>query len=629
MITLTDAKLSRSGKVLIENISLTLEANKKYGLVGRNGSGKTSFLSLLLGKTSLDSGEIKIQKSYKIACMEQEIYDLNKTALDYVLDGDACFRKAQQAIEQAEVSNEQNKLAELHEYFNAIGGYTGEARAQSLLYGLGFSSQDSPKLINSFSGGWRMRLNLAKTLMSPAEIILLDEPTNHLDLAAILWMQNYLKNFSGMLVIISHDREFLDATITHTMHIDLCKINLYSGNYSQFEKYQAEKITSDQSTFVKQQKKRKQLQTFVDRFGAKASKAKQAQSKAKALAKLDMQAPAYSNSKLSFTFETTNIPRGSLINLDNLHVGYSKETIVLTANINILANSRIGLLGNNGSGKTTLLRTIVGDIPPISGSIEYSANIKIGYFSQHQLEILEQQLSPLEQMQVINPDVREQDLRNFLGGFGFCHEYLQKKIKFFSGGEKSKLALAIICWEKPNLLILDEPTNHLDFDVRFALIKALENYKGGLILVSHDRNILRSTVDEFYLIENKQINLFDGDLNDYEEHILKKIKPENNTQSANKTENKLEKRKNSVTLRETIRPLKNKVMSLENNINELYNKITVNDKILADNELYNNKEGMDKIKQTIVEQSKLKQQLEEIEELWLVEKEKLENLIDK
>jgi ATP-binding cassette subfamily F protein 3 len=629
MITLSDAKLSRSGKVLIENISLTLEANKRYGLVGRNGSGKTSFLSVLLGKTTLDSGEITIQKSYKISCMEQEIHDLNKTALDYVLDGDTRFRETQRAIAQAEASNKQNKLAELHEYFNTIGGYTAEAKAQSLLYGLGFSSQDSQKLVSSFSGGWRMRLNLAKTLMSPAEIILLDEPTNHLDLAAILWLQNYLINFSGMLVIISHDREFLDATTTHTIHIDLCKINLYSGNYSQFEKYLADKISTDQATFVKQQKKRKQLQTFVDRFGAKASKAKQAQSKAKALAKLDMQAPIYSNSKLSFSFEAANVPRGPLINLDKLHVGYSKENIVLTADINILANSRIGLLGNNGSGKTTLLRTIVGDLDPISGNLEYSANIKIGYFSQHQLEILDQQLTPLEQMQILNPDVREQDLRNFLGSFSFCHEYLQKKIKLFSGGEKSKLALAIICWQKPNLLILDEPTNHLDFDVRFALIKALENYNGGLILVSHDRNILRSTVDEFYLIENNQLNLFDGDLNDYEQQILKKITTTKNTESANKLDNKAEKRKHAATLREAIKPLKNKVISLENKIDNLHSQITTNDKILADSQLYDNKEGMDKIKQTIVEQSKLKQQLDEIEELWLTEKEKLENLIQK
>ena len=626
MITLSNAKLSRSGRVLIENISLTLEANKKYGLVGRNGSGKTSFLSLLLGKILLDSGDINIQKSAKIACMEQEIHELDKTALDYVLDGDTAFREAQRAVAQAEKTNKQKKLAELYEHFNAIGGYTAESRAESLLYGLGFFSGDSEKLISSFSGGWRVRLNLAKTLMSPAEIILLDEPTNHLDLAAILWLQSYLKNFSGMLVIISHDREFLDATTTHTIHIEACKLNLYSGNYSQFEKYLADKIISDQASFVKQQKKRKQLQNFVDRFGAKATKAKQAKSKMKALEKLDMQAPLYAKSKLSFAFHTNNTPRGALITLNKVSIGYSEEATILKADVNIMANSKIGLLGSNGSGKTTLLRTIVGDIAPISGNIEYSANINIGYFSQHQLEVLDPQLSPLEQMQALNPGIREQELKNFLGSFGFSNDYLEKKIQLFSGGEKSKLALAIICWQKPNLLILDEPTNHLDFDVRFALIKALENYNGGLILVSHDRNILRNTVDEFYFIDNKQLNLFDGDLDDYEQQVIDNIKTYKKKQSETKATKKIEKRKNSALLREAIRPLKNKVISLENKINNLHSKITANDKTLADSELYNNKEGLEQIKQIIAEQTELKQQLDETEELWLIEKEKLDNL---
>ena len=519
MITLNEISLLRSGKILLEDASAIIHSGQHVGLVGANGSGKSSLLAMLTGGLHPDKGNLSFDVGRGLAHMAQEILALDRNSVEYVLDGDEQLRKIERQITIAETSEKHEHLAEFHEQLLQADGYTARSRAEQLLHGLGFNHQELQKNVKDFSGGWRMRLNLARTLMSPSDVMLLDEPTNHLDLDAIVWLENYLKRYPGTLLIISHDRDFLDAVTNNTLHIEHQTLNHYRGNYSAFEKMRSERLQQQQAAFEKQQKQRAHMESFVERFRAKATKAKQAQSRLKALAKLEDIAPAHVDSPFSFRFPEADKMSSPLLTLENAQLGYENNPM-LTVKLSILPGSRIGLLGANGAGKSTLIRSLAGELPLISGQVHEGEHLRIGYFAQHQLESLDSKASPILHLQRLSPDAREQELRNFLGGFGFHGEKATDVIEGFSGGEKARLALAVIGWQKPNLLLLDEPTNHLDLDMRLALTLALQTFEGAMILVSHDRNLIKSTTDELFLVHDDRMEEYAGDLDDYSDWLM-------------------------------------------------------------------------------------------------------------
>lgn len=514
MITLNSVTLLREGKSLLEDASVTIHPGQHLGLVGVNGVGKSSLMALLTGELEPDKGELAVIPGRGIAHMSQEIHALDQQAIDYVLDGDAPLRAIEAQLAVAEQNQHYEQAAQLHDQYAMADGYSARSRAEQLLAGLGFCHADMTRSVRSYSGGWRMRLNLARTLMCPADILLLDEPTNHLDLDAIVWLEGYLRQYQGTLVIISHDRDFLDNVTDATLHIENRCLNFYRGGYSAFERLRAERLTQQQASYEKQQQHKAHMEQFVARFRAKATKARQAQSRLKALMKLTEVAPAHFNSPFSFSFPESEKTSSPLLVLDQGQLGYNQQTRV-RAHLNILPGARIGLLGANGAGKSTLIKSLAGDIPLLAGRRQPGEHLRIGYFAQHQLESLDPAASPLLHLQRLSENAREQALRNFLGSFGFHGDKALETIAGFSGGEKARLALAIIAWQKPNLLLLDEPTNHLDLDMRHALTLALQSFSGAMILVSHDRNLVRNTTDQLLLINDGGLSEYPGDLDDY------------------------------------------------------------------------------------------------------------------
>ena len=526
MLRLSNLTLSRGSKRLLEGASLTVHAGHKVGLIGANGSGKSSLFALLRGELSQDAGEVALPPAWVIAHVAQETPAVAAPAVDYVLDGDAELRRVQRALKDAEAAAEVDphaggeRLAELHHRFDAIGGYSARARAASLLAGLGFSSARQSEPVASFSGGWRMRLNLAQALMARSDLLLLDEPTNHLDLDAVLWLEDWLARYPGTLVLIAHDRDFLDAVVTEIAHLEDCKLRLYTGNYTQFERERALSLALQHSAYVKQQKQIAHLRSYIDRFRAKATKARQAQSRIKALERMELIAAAHVDSPFSFEFPATNIHARQLLKLDHATLGYGDKPVLTDVDWTVLAGARIGLLGPNGAGKSTLLRAIAGELEPTSGARLTAQGLSIGYFAQHQVEQLRLDESALWHLQQIEPGAREQSLRDFLGGFDFRGDRVGAPVREFSGGEKARLTLALLVRRRPNLLLLDEPTNHLDIDMREALTEALQDYTGALIVVAHDRHLLRATADELWLVADGAVTLFDGDLDDYRQWVL-------------------------------------------------------------------------------------------------------------
>jgi ATP-binding cassette subfamily F protein 3 len=519
VIRLSQLTLRRGAKALLEGADLTLYAGERAGLIGANGSGKTSLFSLLRGELHADKGDAELPAHWRIAHVAQETPALERAAVEYVIDGDTALRRLEQELA---ATQDGNRLGELHAALGDADAYTARSRAETLLMGLGFSESELTQAVSTFSGGWRMRLNLAQALMCPSDLLLLDEPTNHLDLDAIIWLEDWLARYPGTLLVISHDRDFLDGVVKSIVHIDQKKLRRYSGDYSSFEVQRAQQVVLTQNLIEKQTRERAHLQSFIDRFRAKATKARQAQSRMKMLAKMEDLAPLHVAAPFSFEFKEPERAPNPLLVLEDAAAGYGDKVVVSKISFSLQSEQRYGLLGVNGAGKSTLIKTIAGVQPVLSGSAVFNKGLQIGYFAQHQVEMLRDDQSPLWHLRKLAPQAREQDLRNYLGSFNFPGEMASGPVEHFSGGEKARLALALIVWQKPNLLLLDEPTNHLDLDTREALAVALAQFEGTLVLVSHDRHLLRATTDQFLIVANGTVQAFDGDLEDYREWLLKR-----------------------------------------------------------------------------------------------------------
>ncbi len=534
MIRFLNVSLMRGTKPLLDGVDLTLNPGDKIGLIGANGAGKSSLFGMLRGEIHADQGEIDFPAKWRMAYVAQETPPLERCALDYAIDGDVNLRKLEAELTRLETEPETHEngiaIGEIYSALADADAYTVQSRGEQLLLGLGFSLDQMKQPIVSFSGGWRMRLNLAQALMCPSDLLLLDEPTNHLDLDAIIWLEDWLKKYAGTLIIISHDRDFLDEIVNVVVHIDERKLKRYSGNYSSFERQRAAQMILAAGAMAKQERQRAHLESFVNRFKAQASKARQAQSRMKALAKMEEMAPLRAAAEFSFEFREPLAAPNPLLVMEDVNAGYhildehgdkvGDKTIVRDIKFSLQIGQRIGLLGVNGAGKSTLIKTIAGELEPLTGDATLGKGLSIGYFAQHQVEMLRHDESPLWHLQKIAPTVREQELRNFLGGFNFPGTMVTSPIRPFSGGEKARLALSLIVWQRPNLLLLDEPTNHLDLETREALTMALAQFEGTLVVVSHDRHLLRATTDQFIIVADGKLQPFDGDLDDYKDWLF-------------------------------------------------------------------------------------------------------------
>src|SRR5438876_5538173 len=522
MIRLSQVTLRRGAKTLLEGTDVALNPGDRVGLIGANGSGKTSLFALLRGELHADRGEVDYPARWRVAYVAQETPALDRPALEYAIDGDTTLRKLEARLAEAEAANDGHLIGELHAAMGDADAYTVRSRAEQLLHGLGFSHEQMGEPVASFSGGWRMRLNLAQALMCPSDLLLLDEPTNHLDLDAIIWLEDWLKRYSGTLIVVSHDRDFLDGVVDAIVYIDSRKLRRYAGNYSSFEAQRAQALVLAASQQEQQARERAHLQSFIDRFKAKATKARQAQSRMKMLAKMEQLAPLHVAAPFSFEFREPLRAPNPLLVLDDVDAGYPEKRVLKNIKLSLQEEQRIGLLGVNGAGKSTLIKTIAGALAPLQGSAIYGKGLAIGYFAQHQVEMLRNDESPLAHLARLARDAREQELRNYLGSFNFPGYMATDQVGNFSGGEKARLALALIVWQRPNLLLLDEPTNHLDLETREALTVALAQFEGTLVLVSHDRHLLRATTEQFLIVANGAVQAFDGDLDDYREWLMKR-----------------------------------------------------------------------------------------------------------
>ncbi len=628
MLKFVNLSLRRGPRELLHDVNVTIHHGQKVGITGANGVGKSSLFSLILGALHADTGDVSLPKDLVIAHVAQETPALDKTALEYVLDGDIQLRKLEKEIKQAEENNQGEELAHLYAEMEAIDGYTAISRAATLLHGLGFSSEQEQCEVKMFSGGWRMRLNLAQALMCRSDILLLDEPTNHLDLDAVIWLEAWLNNYKGTLLLISHDREFLDNVADNIAHIENQGIALYAGNYSSFEIRRAEQLASQQSAYEKQQREVQHMHKFVERFRAKATKAKQAQSRVKALERMELIAPAHVDSPFSFSFRQADKMPNPLITLIDVAVGYSAAPLLSNVKLNIHPGDRIGLLGHNGAGKSTLIKLLSGELKALSGNITTAKDLNIGYFAQHQLEQLDFEASPLLHLQRIDPKATENDLRKYLGGFAFNNDMAIEPVAPLSGGEKARLVLALLVYQKPNLLLLDEPTNHLDLEMRHALTIAMQEFDGAMIIVSHDRHLLRTVSDNFYLVANGRVVEFDGSLDDYRQWLSQQLK----SLSASTTENEMPQddalnkkalRQQSAEKRKLLKPLQNKLKNLEKQLQELSSSKSLLEEKLSDNAIYNesNKENLKKL---LKDQAEVESSLQQVEFDWLEISEQLE-----
>jgi ATP-binding cassette subfamily F protein 3 len=526
MIRLSQVTLIRGTKVLLEAADVALNPGDKIGLIGANGAGKSSLFAMLRGELHRDQGEFDFPSRWRVAYVAQETPALERPAIEYAIDGDTTLRRLEAELAAAEAADDGMLIGEIYGSMGDADAYTVRSRAEQLLYGLGFSHEQMEQPVSSFSGGWRMRLNLAQALMCPSDLLLLDEPTNHLDLDAIIWVEEWLKKYQGTLVIVSHDRDFLDGVVNVIVHIDAKKLKRYGGNYSSFERQRAAAIVLVAGQVEKQARERAHLESFIERFRAQASKARQAQSRMKMLAKMEELAPLHVSAPFSFEFREPIKAPDPLLVLDHVDAGYrlpdgTEKVILRDVGFSLQSGQRFGLLGINGAGKSTLIKTIAGELAPLGGTANFNKGLAVGYFAQHQVEMLRDDESPLWHFQRMTTRVRDQELRSFLGSFNFAGEMAIRPITNFSGGEKARLALAMIVWERPNLLLLDEPTNHLDLETREALTVALAQFEGTLVLVSHDRHLLRATTDQFLIVADGTLQPFDGDLDDYRDWLFK------------------------------------------------------------------------------------------------------------
>ncbi|UKE85246.1 ABC transporter ATP-binding protein [Pectobacterium colocasium] len=632
MIVFSSLQIRRGVRVLIDNATATVNPGQKVGLVGKNGCGKSTLLSLLKGEISADGGSATFPQNWSLAWVNQETPALDKPALDYVIDGDREFRQLEAALQTANEENDGNAIATLHGKLDAIQAWTIQARASSLLNGLGFSQSQLQQPVSAFSGGWRMRLNLAQALICRSDLLLLDEPTNHLDLDAVIWLEKWLKNYTGTLVLISHDRDFLDPVVTKILHIEQQSLNEYTGNYSSFERQRATRLAQQQSLYEHQQERVAHLQHYIDRFRAKATKAKQAQSRIKMLERMELIAPAHVDNPFRFSFRAPESLPNPLMKMEKVSAGYGDKLILESIKLNLVPGSRIGLLGHNGAGKSTLIKLLAGTLAPLQGEIGLAKGVKLGYFAQHQLEFLRADESPLQHLVRLAERETEQQLRDYLGGFGFQGDKVTEITERFSGGEKARLVLALIVWQRPNLLLLDEPTNHLDLDMRQALTEALIDFEGALVVVSHDRHLIRSTTDDLYLVHDQKVEPFDGDLEDYQQWLVGLQRQENaaaetpKENAANSAQGRKDQKRREAELRTQTQPLRKQITKLEQQMEKLGETLAALEARLADSAIYDISRKAE-LTDCLQQQTKVKIELEETELSWLDAQEQLEQMM--
>ena len=638
MLRLTDLTLARGTKRLLEGANLTVHPGHKAGLVGPNGCGKSSLFALILGNAHQDAGSVDFPSSWTIAHVAQETPAVATAAIEFVMDGDRELRDIERSLAAAESAAATDAhahgeaLALLHHRFDEVGGYAARARAATLLSGLGFVGASQERPVAEFSGGWRVRLNLAQALMCRSDLLLLDEPTNHLDLDAVLWLEDWLGRYPGTLLLVTHDRDFLDGVADTIVHFDARKLKTYTGNYSQFERERAQHLALQQAMYAKQQRQIAHLQAFVDRFRAKATKAKQAQSRIKALERMERIAAAHADSPFEFAFAPVATAAQRLVQLDEVTLGYAGRPPVLDGlEWGILNGDRIGLLGPNGAGKSTLLKAIAGVLPPLSGARHVAQTLSLGYFAQHQVEQLRLDETPLWHLARIDPTAREQDLRDFLGGFDFRGEMASSAVNRLSGGEKARLTLALLVRQKPNLLLLDEPTNHLDIEMREALAEALQDYGGALVVVAHDRHLLRATTDALWLVADGRVAPFDGDLDDYRDWVLERSRKSGDGardggETIAASDRKARKRAQAEARQKSYaqkKPLADKLAKVEREMAELDAERKTIEAWLASPDAYD-EAGRETLKARVARQGDLVWQLARLEAEWLEVTEALE-----
>ncbi len=623
MIKLSDMTLMRGSKVLLEDVSAQINPGQKVALIGANGCGKSSLFALLRNELSVESGECTVPVQWRIVSVAQETPATERRAIDYVIDGDTRLRALQSDLAKAESRHDGEAIGKLHGQLEQAGAYDVEARAATILAGLGFSQVQLAEAVSAFSGGWRMRLNLAQALLCPSDLLLLDEPTNHLDLDAVIWLEKWLQRYEGTLVLISHDKAFIDNAVTGIISVEHKKLVTYTGNYSSYEKQRAERARLQTLEYEKQQAKRAHLESFINRFKAKASKAKQAQSRIKQLQKMEDLLPAHAQSQFNFSFADPTALPNPLVQMSDIKLGYGDATILNQVKLNLVPGSRIGLLGRNGQGKSTLIKLLAGVLAPQQGDFTTAQGLNVGYFAQHQLETLDPKASALLHIQRLDEKATEQAMRDYLGGFGFHGDEATSPVAPMSGGEKARLVLAMIVYQKPNLLLLDEPTNHLDLEMRHALNIALQSFEGAMVLVSHDRFLLGSVCESFYLVNGGEVNPFDGDLDDYKNWILSQDKPvQQATESAPKIDRKAEKRKQA-ELRQQAAPYKKQLEQHEKIMAAATSKLSEIESQLAEPDMYDD-QNKATLMQLLDEQAQLKQQIEEAEMRWLDAQEAIE-----
>ncbi len=620
MIGIADVTLRRGDRALFEHLDLTIHAGQRVGLVGRNGVGKSTLFELLRGRLIPSQGDVHVPPRWVIGYMQQESSPSMQSALEWTKAGDDRVVRIERAIARAESNDDVDAQARLHGQFEDADGYTLETRAAAILSGLGFDNSEFGKPQQDFSGGWRIRLNLARTLMTPADLLLLDEPTNHLDLDALLWLESWLKRFAGTLVVIAHDRDFLDACTDHTALLENGRATMYRGNYSAFERARAENLARQSAMYRAQQREAKHIQSFIDRFRAKSSKAKQVQSRIKALERLKVSAPAHTDSPYRFDFPNPERTSRFLFDVEHGAFGYEANRVLEEVRFALIPGNRIGILGHNGAGKSTFMKTLAGELEPLGGTFKFGMHANVGYFAQHQLELLDGSSTPLEAITDIDAAAREQAMRDHLGGWGFPGSMVGQRITTLSGGEKARLVLALLAWRRPSILLLDEPTNHLDLEMRHALSVALQDYSGAMVLVSHDREFMARTIEDYFLADRGRLLPFDGDLDAY---VLELKQSRSNAPTESITPSRKDRRRASADARRRTQTLRNAAQRAEARVNELSRELALLHHRLGEPDTYA-EQGAAELEALLERQGKLRRELAHAEQHWLEQQERLE-----
>jgi ATP-binding cassette subfamily F protein 3 len=630
MLKLRDVTLRRGGRVLFAAANCAVFPGQKVGITGANGTGKSSLFALLRDELHADTGEVEVPAKWIFGHVAQETPAVDQPAIEYVLDGDIELRSIERSIRAAEEAADGVRLATLHGDYDTHGGYTANSRAAQLLYGLGFSAAQHASAVREFSGGWRMRLNLARALMRRSDVLLLDEPTNHLDLDAVLWLEDYLRAYAGALLLISHDREFLDRVVETIVHIEHETLTLYAGNYSAFEQQRAAQRAGQQAEFARQQREIAHIRSYIDRFKTHASKARQAQSRMKALERMELIAPAHVDTPFRFAFRDPQKIPNPLLRLEHVSAAYTRQPVFGDANLQLVPGDRVGLLGPNGAGKSTLIKVLAGTQAVSSGERTQAQDVRIGYFAQHQLEQLDVSSTPLQHVQRLDPRAREQDLRNFLGGFGFSGESVLGSVEVFSGGEKARLVLALLVYQRPNVLLLDEPTNHLDLEMRHALTVALQDFGGAMVIVSHDRFLLRSVTDRWLMVADAGVQEYDGDLEEYRawlsERRARQAPVADVVDKVDSAQVRKDRKRTEAEQRQREQPLRRKIKELEGRLELLTQRRAAIDAQLTGSDLYVST-SKDKLKEMLRDQARVKSEIDEVEEAWLEASEALQRSV--